>query len=72
MQFPTPDPQRDAEFAQLILKDKERRRDLSMYPEDTSNPSQRRRLPREVFVLLQFTILLIIIVGFVILYHLMH
>ncbi len=72
MQFPSPDPERDAEFARLVLKDKEQRRDLFMYPEDTSNPSRRKPLPREVFILLQLTILLLIIIGIVILYHLMH
>lgn len=65
MQSPSSNPERDAEFAQLILKDKERRRELSMYPEDTS----RKRLPRKVFVLLQLTILFLIIFGLVILFH---
>jgi len=47
-------------------------RDFNTYPGDTSTTPQRKRLSRRAFVLIQLTILLLIIVGMIFLYHLIH
>jgi hypothetical protein len=64
MQVPQPDPRRyDVE---LKIREQELIRDLKTYPQDTS------RLSRRAYVLIQLTVILLIIVGLVIVYHLLH
>ena len=66
MQFPKPDPLQYEALAELKLREEERRRDLNTYPEETS------RLSRRAYVLILLTIMLLIIVGMVIVYHFLH
>ena len=66
MGFPQPDPRRYEAEAELKLREQERIRDLKTYPEDAS------RLSRGAYVLIQLTVILLIIVGMVIVYHFLH
>lgn len=66
----SPDPRRFEAEAELKIREEERNRDFNAYPEDTSNPSERKRLSRRAIVLIRLTVLLLIIVGVVILYRL--
>jgi hypothetical protein len=68
----SPNPRRFEAEAELKIRKGERKRDFDTYPEDTSNPSESKRLSRRVIVLIRLTVLLLIIVGVVILYHLIH
>ncbi|GAC1348573.1 MAG: hypothetical protein NVS2B12_34700 [Ktedonobacteraceae bacterium] len=65
-QVPQPDPRRYEAEAELKIREQERIRDLNRYPEDTS------RLSRRAYVLIQLTVILLIIVGIVIVYHYLH
>ncbi len=69
---PPLDPRQATEYAKLRIKDRERKRDRNLYPEDTSNPSQRKQLPRSWYVLLQFAVIVLLVVAIVALYHLLH
>jgi len=72
MYWPEPDPRQYEALAELKIKEQERKRDLNMSLGDTSNTSQSKRLSRRGFVLLQLTVLLLVIVGVVVLYHFLH
>ena len=72
MHWPEPDPRQYEALAELKIKEQERKRDLNMSLGDTSNTSQSKRLSRRGFVLLQLTVLLLVIVGVVVLYHFLH
>ena len=72
MYWPEPDPRQYEALAELKIKEQERKRDLKMSLGDTSNTSQSKRLSRRGFVLLQLTVLLLVIVGVVVLYHFLH
>ncbi len=61
-----PDPRRYEAIAETKIKEQERIRNLHMYLEDTF------RLSRRVSVLIRLTVMLLIIVGIVIVYHLAH
>ena len=69
---PEPNPRQFEEAAKLRIKEEERKRDLNLSLGDTSNTSQSRGLSRRAFVLLQLFVLLLIIVGVVVVYHLLH
>ena len=64
-------PQYEAE-AELKIREQERKRDFKTYPGDTSDASYDKRLSRRAFVFMQLTVMLLIIVSLVILYHLAH
>ncbi len=66
----SPNPGRFEAEAELKIREKEQNRDFNAYPEDTSNPSERKRLSRRAIVLIRLTVLLLIVVGVVILYRL--
>jgi hypothetical protein len=66
MSAPQPDPRRFELEAEIKLREQERIRDLNTYPEETS------RLSRRAYVLIQLTVILLIIVGIVIVYHFLH
>ncbi len=72
MHWPEPDPRQYEALAELKIKEQERKRDLNMSLGDTSNTSQSKRLSRRGSVLLQLTVLLLVIVGVVVLYHFLH
>ena len=72
MHWPEPDPRQYEALAELKIKEQERKRDLKMSVGDTSTTSQSKRLSRRGFVLLQLTVLLLVIVGVVVLYHFLH
>ena len=72
MHWPEPDPRQYEALAELKIKEQERKRDLKMSLGDTSTTSQSKRLSRRGFVLLQLTVLLLVIVGVVVLYHFLH
>ena len=72
MYWPEPDPRQYEALAELKIKEQERKRDLKMSLGDTSTTSQSKRLSRRGFVLLQLTVLLLVIVGVVVLYHFLH
>ena len=72
MHWPEPDPRQYEALAELKIKEQERKRDLNMSLGDTSNTSQSKGLSRRGFVLLQLTVLLLVIVGVVVLYHFLH
>ncbi len=72
MSIPPPDPRQFEALAELKIKEQERKRDINLSREDTSNTSQSKRLSRRAFVLMQLTVILLIIVGIVILYHFLH
>ena len=72
LHWPEPDPRQYEALAELKIKEQERKRDLKMSLGDTSNTSQSKRLSRRGFVLLQLTVLLLVIVGVVVLYHFLH
>ena len=72
MYWPEPDPRQYEALAELKIKEQERKRDLKMSVGDTSTTSQSKRLSRRGFVLLQLTVLLLVIVGVVVLYHFLH
>ena len=61
-------------LAELNIEERARKqeRDFNTYPGDASTNPQRKRLSRRAFVLIQLTILLLIIVGMIFLYHLIH
>jgi ABC-type lipoprotein release transport system permease subunit len=68
-----PNPQQFEAEMELKIKEQERKRDINLSREDTSNTSQSKRLSRRAFVLIQLTVILLIIVGIVIfLYYLLH
>ncbi len=72
MNIQPPDPQRFEAEAELKIREQERKRDINLSREDTSNTSQSKQLSRRAFVLIQLTVLLFIIVGIVILYQFLH
>lgn len=72
MQFPPPDPRRYEAEAKLKIREQERKRDLNLSRGDTSETAQRNRLSRRAYVLIQLTVILLIIVGMVVLYHFLH
>jgi ABC-type lipoprotein release transport system permease subunit len=68
-----PNPQQFEAEMELKIREQERKRDINLSREDTSNTSQSKRLSRRAFVLIQLTVILLIIVGIVIfLYYLLH
>lgn len=67
-----PDPRLYEAEAELKIRERERKRDISLLRGDTSNTSQSKRLSRRAFVLMQLTIILLIIVGVIIAYQLLH
>jgi hypothetical protein len=69
MYMPPVNPRQSATEAELKIKEAERKRDSDMYLGETS---QRKRLSRKVFVLMQLTIVLLIIIGAFVLYHFLH
>jgi hypothetical protein len=71
MQTP-PDPRQYVAIAELKIREQDRKRDINLSRGDTSNTSQSKGLSRRAFVLIQLTILLILIAGIVISYHLFH
>jgi hypothetical protein len=71
-QFPPPNPLEFEAKAQLQIREQERKRDINLSRGDTSNTSQSKGLSRRAFVLIQLTILLLLIAGIVISYHLFH
>ena len=72
MNFPPPDPRQYEAGAELKIREEQRKRGLNTYPEDTSNTSESKRLSRRAIVLIRLAVLLLIIVGIIILYHLIH
>jgi hypothetical protein len=72
MDLPPPDPRRYEAEAELKIREQERKRDINLSRGDTSNASQSKRLSRRAFVLMQLTIVLLIIVGVIIVYHFLH
>jgi len=69
----SPNPRRFEAEAELKIREEERKRDFNTYPEeDTSNTSESKRLSRRAIVLIRLAVLLLIMVGIVILYHLIH
>ena len=67
-QFPPPNPLEFEAKAQLQIREQERKRDINLSRGDTSS----KGLSRRAFVLIQLTILLLLIAGIVISYHLFH
>ena len=69
----SPNPRRFEAEAELKIREEERKRDFNTYSEeDTFNTSESKRLSRRAIVLIRLAVLLLIIVGIVILYHLIH
>ena len=69
----SPNPRRFEAEAELKIREEERKRDFNTYSEeDTSNTSESKRLSRRAIVLIRLAVLLLIMVGIVILYHLIH
>lgn len=66
MQHPEPDYHRAEELARLKFSEQERVRDHNGYPEATP------RLSRRAYILIQFSVVLLISVGIVVAYHLLH
>jgi hypothetical protein len=67
-----PDPRQFEAVAELNIRERERKRDINLSRGDAPNTSQSKQLSRRVFVLIQLTVLFLIIVGIVILYHFLH
>lgn len=65
MPTPPPDPGRAAEQAELQIKERERRRDHQVYQEQTS------RIPRSVSRFIPLLVVLLIILGLIVAYHLL-
>ncbi len=59
------------EDAKSKIRELERKRDLNLLREDTSNTAQRNRLSSSVQALIALIVILLIIVGIVVLYHFM-
>lgn len=72
MPFSPPDPRLFEALAELKIRERERKRDINLSRGDISHTSQRKRLSRRAYVLIQLTVLLLIIVGVVIVYHFLH
>ena len=72
MTFWPPEPRRFEAEAERKIREQEHQRDSNLLPGDTSISSQGKRLSRRAFVLMQLTVILLIIIGVVIVYHLLH
>ena len=66
MSFPQPDPLRYEAEAELKVREQERIRDFNRYPEGSS------RLSRRAYVLILLGVMLLIIIGIFIVFHLLH
>lgn len=67
-----PPPRQFESEANLKLEEQARRRDRDLRTEDTSGYVQRKRLSRRTVILIQLAVLLLIIIGLIIMYNVLH
>jgi hypothetical protein len=69
MRIPPPDPRAAQLAAEIKIKEQERKTDLNLSWGYPSNTAQSQRLSRRAYVLIQLTIIVLLIIGLVVFYH---